>query len=139
MRTLLALLLLCAVSRAEDWQCTSSSGCAASISQDGELVEIQFRKGDFVHTDQGWIVHPNQGWVKVRSNPKPHARPDDPQPRRAGRYYLWGFLWEMRGDPLLPKGLVIVERRVRVRKIGDRTVIIVSYTVTRSTARSVRG
>jgi len=52
---------------AEDYQCRRPAGCSASISEDGELLEVSFRKGDLVSTDDGWIVNPDNGWVKIRS------------------------------------------------------------------------
>ncbi|MAB79433.1 MAG: hypothetical protein CMJ89_08775 [Planctomycetes bacterium] len=67
-RSLVFLLALAAPSFAEDYQCKNSGGCDASITVDGELQEVSFRKGDIVSTDAGWIVHPDDGWEKVRSN-----------------------------------------------------------------------
>ena len=52
---------------AEDYQCRRATGCPASISEDGELIEVRFRKGDLVSTDDGWIVNPDDGWVKIRA------------------------------------------------------------------------
>jgi len=54
---------------AEDYQCRRAAGCSASISADGELLEVRFRKGDLVSTDDGWIVNPDNGWVKIRTKP----------------------------------------------------------------------
>ena len=58
---------------AEDYQCRRPSGCTASISEDGELLEVRFRKGDLVSTDDGWIVNPDDGWVKIRSKRIDHG------------------------------------------------------------------
>ena len=54
-------------SHAEDYQCQNDSGCTARISEDGELQEVVFRKGDLVSTEAGWVVSPDDGWVKVRT------------------------------------------------------------------------
>ena len=58
----------------EDYQCREAAGCSASIPEDGELVEVSFRKGDLVSTEDGWIVNPDDGWVKIRTKP---VRNDD--------------------------------------------------------------
>jgi len=54
---------------AEDYQCRRAAGCSASIPEDGELLEVSFRKGDLVSTEDGWIVNPDDGWVKIRTQP----------------------------------------------------------------------
>ncbi len=66
---LVALLALSAglPSYAEDYQCEDSAGCTARITEDGELQEVVFRKGDLVSTEGGWVVSTDDGWVKVRS------------------------------------------------------------------------
>ena len=51
---------------AEDYQCGDDAGCTARITEDGELQEVVFRKGDLVSTEAGWVVSPDDGWVKVR-------------------------------------------------------------------------
>ena len=53
--------------RAEDYQCGEDAGCTARISEDGELQEVVFRKGDLVSTESGWVVSPDDGWVKVKT------------------------------------------------------------------------
>jgi len=53
--------------RAEDYQCKNDAGCSARISEDGELQEVVFRKGDLVSTEAGWIVSTDDGWEKVRT------------------------------------------------------------------------
>ncbi len=65
---LLFLAILPALPRSEDWQCARRDGCQASISVDGELQTLWFRRGDIISDDDGWVVHPDDGWVKVRSN-----------------------------------------------------------------------
>ena len=64
-----ALILLAAglPSSAEDYQCTNDDGCTARITEDGELQEVTFRKGDLVSTEAGWVVSTDDGWVKVIS------------------------------------------------------------------------
>lgn len=52
---------------AEDYQCTDDSGCTARITEDGELTEVTFRKGDLVSTEAGWVVSTEDGWVKVKT------------------------------------------------------------------------
>lgn len=52
---------------AEDYQCTDDAGCSARITEDGELQEVTFRKGDLVSTEAGWIVSTDDGWVKVKT------------------------------------------------------------------------
>jgi hypothetical protein len=53
--------------RAEDYQCTDDAGCSARITEDGELQEVTFRKGDMVSTEAGWVVSPDDGWIKVKT------------------------------------------------------------------------
>lgn len=70
-RRVLAPMLVMALgilARAEDYQCTSDAGCTARITEDGELLDVSFRKGDIVSTDAGWVVSPDDGWEKVRTN-----------------------------------------------------------------------
>jgi len=57
-------------SHAEDYQCQNDSGCSASITEDGELQEVVFRKGDLVSTEDGWVVSTDDGWVKVKAKGK---------------------------------------------------------------------
>ena len=52
---------------AENYQCQDDAGCTATITEDGVLSEIAFRKGDIVSTEDGWVVHPDDGWEKVRA------------------------------------------------------------------------
>lgn len=65
-----AALLVLAVgfpAHAEDYQCKDDAGCTASITEDGEVQEVSFRKGDLVSTEAGWVVSPDDGWVKVKT------------------------------------------------------------------------
>lgn len=55
---------------AEDYQCGEEAGCSAQITEDGELQEVVFRKGDLVSTEAGWVVSPDDGWVKVKTTAK---------------------------------------------------------------------
>jgi hypothetical protein len=55
---------------AEDYKCTDDAGCTAKITEDGELQEVSFRKGDLVSTEAGWVVSPDDGWVKVKTKDK---------------------------------------------------------------------
>ena len=69
-RRVSAALLVLAVglpAYAEDYQCTNEAGCTARITEDGELKDVSFRKGDLVSTEAGWVVSPDNGWVKVRT------------------------------------------------------------------------
>lgn len=71
-----AVLLLMAAgltAHAEDYQCTDSAGCTARITEDGELQEVVFRKGDLVSTEDGWVVSTDDGWVKVRTKELAHG------------------------------------------------------------------
>jgi hypothetical protein len=67
-----ALLVLAAgiPLRAEDYQCGDDAGCSAQITEDGELQEVVFRKGDMVSTEAGWVVSADDGWVKVKTKSK---------------------------------------------------------------------
>jgi len=64
-----ALLVLAVGSpaQAEDYQCTDDAGCSARITEDGEVQEVVFRKGDLVSTEAGWVVSPDDGWTKVKT------------------------------------------------------------------------
>lgn len=53
--------------QAEDYQCTDDAGCTARITEDGEVQEVSFRKGDLVSTEAGWVVSTDDGWVKVKT------------------------------------------------------------------------
>jgi hypothetical protein len=53
---------------AEDYKCGEDAGCSARITEDGELQEVVFRKGDMISTEAGWVVSPDDGWYKVRTN-----------------------------------------------------------------------
>ena len=68
-RALAAVLVMTAglPSHAEDYQCGDDAGCSARITEDGELQEVTFRKGDMVSTDAGWSVSTDDGWVKVKT------------------------------------------------------------------------
>jgi hypothetical protein len=56
---------------AEEYQCNNDAGCTARITEDGELQEVSFRKGDIVSTEAGWVVSSDDGWVKVKTNTRP--------------------------------------------------------------------
>ena len=62
------LVLAAAPSFAEDYQCTSDDGCTARITEDGEVQEVVFRKGDMVSTEAGWVVSTDDGWHKVKTS-----------------------------------------------------------------------
>lgn len=64
----LLVLLAAGPSYAEDYQCTDDDGCTARITEDGELQEVVFRKGDMVSTEAGWVVSTDDGWVKVKTS-----------------------------------------------------------------------
>ena len=61
----LALSATALAAFADDYQCTSSSGCDAIVSTDNGTKKVKFRKGDIVSTAHGWVVNPNDGWVRV--------------------------------------------------------------------------
>lgn len=93
----LACSMLVAAVFAEDYQCGDDAGCVARITEDGELHEVTFRKGDMVSTDAGWSVSTDDGWVKVRTRkPAPlacfdcHRPPFVPRPGTCTRPRL-GF------------------------------------------------
>lgn len=65
---LAAALALSPLARSEDYQCGSDAGCVGRITEDGEVHDITFRKGDMVSTDAGWSVSTDDGWVKVKTN-----------------------------------------------------------------------
>ena len=72
-RLIPAALLALAVgfpASAEDYQCGDDAGCTARITEDGELREVVFRKGDLVSTEAGWAVSTDDGWVKVKTKDK---------------------------------------------------------------------
>ena len=68
-RVFLAVPLALATSTAfaEDYQCRDNDGCAATISTGGVQRVVNFRKGDVVSTDSGWVIAPDDGWAKIRS------------------------------------------------------------------------
>ena len=60
-----ALAALAYSAGADDYQCTSDTGCDALVSTDGGIKRVKFRKGDIVSTGSGWVVNPADGWTKV--------------------------------------------------------------------------
>lgn len=73
MRAMLFLLLLASLTSAEEYQCVLADGCSAQITRDGELQTVDFRRGDIVSTEVGWLVSPDDGWEKVRTNTHTHC------------------------------------------------------------------
>lgn len=68
MRYLIALIVTVTLAlpvSAEDYRCQSDDGCMARINDDGELDEVEFRKGDIVSTEDGWVVSLDDGWEKI--------------------------------------------------------------------------
>ena len=66
--SLLAITVMAGLpTHAQDYQCRNTSGCTARQSVNGELTTVNFRKGDLVSTEDGWVVDPDDGWSKVRS------------------------------------------------------------------------
>ena len=66
--SLLAILAMAGLpARAQDYQCRNASGCKARESVDGKLTSVNFRKGDLVSTEDGWVVDTDDGWKKVRT------------------------------------------------------------------------
>lgn len=85
---------LAALAFPEDYQCGDDAGCVARITEDGELQEVLFRKGDMVSTDAGWSVSTDDGWVKVLTRKPPrracfdcHRPPFLPRPGECSRGY----------------------------------------------------
>jgi len=83
MKTLILALMvaLASVASGEDYQCTWDAGCTARINRDGELTEVQFRRGDIVSTGEGWIVSTDDGWRLIETRPR---RQSVPQLRGSG-------------------------------------------------------
>jgi hypothetical protein len=52
--------------QAADYQCRSSNGCTAQIWENGQLKTVNFRKGDIVCTEDGWVVSTQNGWKKLK-------------------------------------------------------------------------
>lgn len=77
----LALLGLASAASAEQYQCTSDTGCTARITVDGVVEEHAFRKGDIVDTGSGWDVGGScceAGWVKVKTTDSQSQKPPHP-------------------------------------------------------------
>lgn len=68
--TLAALGLVSATAiatHAQDYRCQKPGGCLAQIPENGQLKTVEFRRGDLISTNEGWIVNPNAGWKKIRT------------------------------------------------------------------------
>ena len=52
---------------AQDYQCKEAAGCTAQKPVNGKLQRVNFKKGDLISTEDGWVVNPDDGWKKVRS------------------------------------------------------------------------
>ena len=63
--TLLALVALALPAFPEDYAC-GWPACIGRITEDGEVHDVLFRKGDMVSTDAGWSVSTDDGWVKIK-------------------------------------------------------------------------
>jgi hypothetical protein len=50
---------------ADDYQCTSDTGCVALMPSPSGTRQVKFKKGDIVSTSSGWIVNPSEGWHRV--------------------------------------------------------------------------
>ncbi len=70
LKALLSLIALSLVIVAEDYRCGEDAGCTARCNDNGELDEVEFRKGDIVSTEDGWVVSTDDGWVKIPPNAK---------------------------------------------------------------------
>lgn len=89
MRALALLLVLASPLGAEDYRCTDPRGCTAIITQDGEVEEVPFRRGDIVSTEDGWILPPGpNGWRKLNQR-KPVTPPPPPPPKP-----WWERFWD---------------------------------------------
>ncbi len=59
---------------AADYQCREANGCTAEISQNGQLVTVNFRKGDIISTEDGWLVSTEDGWEKLKAKKQANSR-----------------------------------------------------------------
>jgi hypothetical protein len=50
---------------ADDFQCTSDTGCVALLPSPSGTRTVKFKKGDIIGTSGGWIVNPSDGWTRV--------------------------------------------------------------------------
>ena len=68
-RRVVAAALLIAItgssSQAEDYQCRKAGGCKASITLNGVVKTVRFRRGDLLSNEDGWKIKTEDGWVKV--------------------------------------------------------------------------
>jgi hypothetical protein len=65
---LVAAIAVAAFANAEEWQCGADAGCTARITEDGEVHDVEFRKGDMINSDAGWSASTDDGWVKIKTN-----------------------------------------------------------------------
>jgi hypothetical protein len=61
----LALSALAHSAPAEEYLCENDEGCRAVVETPDGREEIQFREGDIVSTEEGWVVDPGDGWVSL--------------------------------------------------------------------------
>ena len=61
-------IALTVATKAETYQCHGVAGCKASITINGVHRVVNFRRGDIVNTDTGWVINPRTPWVKVRGS-----------------------------------------------------------------------
>lgn len=59
-----------------DFQCRNEGGCVARRPKNGKLVSRNFRKGDLLSPDDGWIIDPEDGWEKLPNPPPPKPLTD---------------------------------------------------------------
>jgi len=67
-RVFLSLMAVAAIALgalADDYQCTSDTGCVALMPAPSGTRTVKFKKGDIVSTASGWIVNPSDGWSRV--------------------------------------------------------------------------
>lgn len=62
-----AAVTISGISLAKDYQCRQRNGCVAHKVVNGVLKPVNFRKGDLVSTQDGWVVDTTRGWKKIKS------------------------------------------------------------------------
>jgi len=99
----LFVLFACPSLHAENFQCQSQEGCTAFITEEGEVVEHDFRAGDVISTQDGWILPPDApGWVKLKADntPPPPPPPDEEPMGWWDAFWHWVFGIALGGSAL---------------------------------------
>jgi len=82
----LAPLLFSSSLWAQDFVCTSPSGCEARLTEGGRMTSTTFRKGDIVSKEAGWIISTRDGWKKIKTRDD-GAKPAPPIPKSHPWWY----------------------------------------------------